>query len=186
MSLARPDAPADIRELTFGAHFVVWAFRALALGRNDNPVVARTFEDACSPVAEESRNAFIVFVRELQRLGRRRVRLAPPGCLTLTRDEQLILAVFSAAAAGSPTTIRAANCRRAHDRLEAHLTWLMGGAPRPPLAAAAAVVAQALEFNGHVIPAPLVEPPRRQDESNEKTAPGWARSSAGEAAGGVG
>ncbi|MBQ1542402.1 MAG: hypothetical protein IIZ63_10400 [Caulobacteraceae bacterium] len=174
MSLARPDAPADIRELTFGAHFVVWAFRALALGRNDNPVVARTFEDACSPVAEESRNAFIVFVRELQRLGRRRVRLAPPGCLTLTRDEQLILAVFSAAQEG------------AHDRLEAHLTWLMGGAPRPPLAAAAAVVAQALEFNGHVIPAPLVEPPRRQDESNEKTAPGWARSSAGEAAGGVG
>ena len=174
MSLARPDAPADIRELTFGAHFVVWAFRALALGRNDNPVVARTFEDACSPVAEESRNAFIVFVRELQRLGRRRVRLAPPGCLTLTRDEHLILAVFSAAQEG------------AHDRLEAHLTWLMGGAPRPPLAAAAAVVAQALEFNGHVIPAPLVEPPRRQDESNEKTAPGWARSSAGEAAGGVG
>ena len=174
MSLARPDAPADIRELTFGAHFVVWAFRALALGRNDNPVVARTFEDACSPVAEESRNAFIVFVRELQRLGRRRVRLAPPGCLTLTRDEQLILAVFSAAQEGG------------HDRLEAHLTWLMGGAPRPPLAAAAAVVAQALEFNGHVIPAPLVEPPRRQDESNEKTAPGWARSSAGEAAGGVG
>ena len=102
------------------------------------------------------------------------MRLAPPGCLTLTRDEQLILAVFSAAQEG------------AHDRLEAHLTWLMGGAPRPPLAAAAAVVAQALEFNGHVIPAPLVEPPRRQDESNEKTAPGWARSSAGEAAGGVG
>lgn len=172
MTLARPDAPADIRELTWGAHFMIWAFRTVALGRGDSVVLQKAFEDACSPVGQESLNAFVVFVRELSRQGRRRIKLAPPGCTSLTRDEQSILALFAAAQEG------------AHDRLRAHLAWLAAGVPAAPLPAAAAMVAQALEFNGHIIPAPQMIVPAGEGGYDEaaplRTRPETALSAVGQ------
>ncbi|MDR3507161.1 MAG: hypothetical protein P4L64_04605, partial [Caulobacteraceae bacterium] len=85
-------------------------------------------------------------------------RLAAPGCFCVTHDELALVALFAAAQEG------------AHERLDAHLTWLLGARPERPLAAAASLVAQALDFNGHLIrpPGQTGERPALQgDLSNE-------------------
>jgi hypothetical protein len=140
--------PADIRALTFGEHLVVWGFRAFVIGRGECPVVQRAFEEACAPMGREALNAYAVFVQQLAYRGRRKIIVARPGCFGLTTDEQLVLALFAAAQAG------------AHDRLEAHLTWLLARLPVPPLAAAVGLIAQALAFNGHGLREIAVEPAR--------------------------
>lgn len=151
----RPDPalPADLRDLGYGEHLVVWGFRALASGRGDCPVVTREFRQACAHLAAGTRAALAVFVRQLALQGRRPVALAPPGCLTLTRDEQVVVAVFAAAQAQD------------QPRLDAHLTWLLARPPGPPFAAAASAVAQALALNGHSLRLAPVAAPRAQDVS---------------------
>jgi hypothetical protein len=151
-----PALPCDLRDLTRGEHLLVWSLRAFAAGRIDCSIVARAYRDACGPLADPARNAFTVFGQQLAAQGRRPVILAPPGRLTLTRDEQLLLAVFAAAQAGD------------EPRCIAHLSWLLGRCPGPPFVAAATVVAKALACNGHgldrlepVVPArPHPAPPR--------------------------
>ncbi len=138
---------ADLRDLTFAEHLVVWAVRVTASGRRDCPIVKAAFADACQPVGAEALNAFVVFVCELARQGRRRILLAPAGCFSVTPDEMSIIAVFAAAQ------------ERAHDRLDAHMTWLVGASPQPPLAAAAGLVAEALGYNDHVLRPPFAAAP---------------------------
>lgn len=147
----RPDPalPTDLRDLGYGEHLLVWGFRAVVSGRGECPIVAREFKQACGDLAGETRAALTVFVQQLAVQGRRTVSLAPPGCLTLTRDEQLVVAVFAAAQAGD------------QDRLDAHLAWLLAGPPAPPFAACARAVAQALAISGHRLRlAPPVLAPR--------------------------
>jgi hypothetical protein len=150
----RPDPalPTDLRDLGYGEHLIVWGFRALVSGRGDCPVVAREFRQACGDLAGETRAALTVFVQQLAVQGRRPVTLAPPGCLTLTRDEQLVAAVFAAAQAQDQA------------RLDAHLTWLLAGPPGQPFAAAARAVAQALALNGHALRlCPIAAPPAPEE-----------------------
>lgn len=151
----RPDPalPADLRELGYGEHLVVWGFRAVVSGRGECPVVAREFKAACGELAGEARGALTVFVQQLAAQGRRAVCLAPPGCLTLTRDEQLLTAVFAAAQADDEA------------RLSAHLSWLLAGPASPPFAAAARVVAQALALSGHRLRLAAAPPPPAPDEA---------------------
>jgi hypothetical protein len=132
-----PALPCDLRDLAHGEHLVVWSFRAFASGRIDCPIVARAYRDACGPLADPARNAFTVFAQQLALQGRRPVVLAPPGRLTLTRDEQLLLAIFAAAQ------------RNDEPRCEAHLAWLLGRTPGAAFVAAARVVAHALACHGH-------------------------------------
>lgn len=132
-----PALPSDLRELAHGEHLIVWSFRAFAAGRIDCPIVARAYRDACGPMADAARAAFTVFGQQLAVQGRRPVVLAPAGRLTLTRDEQLLLAVFAAAQDDD------------EPRCTAHLTWLLGRRPGPPFVACARVVAHALACHDH-------------------------------------
>ena len=136
-----PLGPSDLRELSYGEHLVVWAMRAFAAGRIQCPTLVREFRSACGDLASEARNAFIVFAQQLSARGRRPIVLAAPGCLTLTRDEQIVCALFADAQAGE------------EGRFAARLTYLLGRAAEPPFFAAAGVTAKALSLNGHRIAA---------------------------------
>jgi hypothetical protein len=136
------DAPALLGDLTRGEHMLLWAFRAEVCSAGDGGIVRRQFEQACGVVGGEALNALIVFVRELARRGRRRIGLRPPGAYRLSRDEQLVLAVFAAAQAQD------------YARMEAHLTWLVGADPAPPFAAIACLVGDAFALNGLVLRVP--------------------------------
>ncbi|MDP3748984.1 MAG: hypothetical protein Q8Q88_18245 [Phenylobacterium sp.] len=140
-------APARLDELSQGEHMLLWAFRALAIGARDCRLIHRQFDEACGPAGVEALAALGVFVRELALNGRRKITLAAPGSMRITRDEQLILALFAAAQAED------------YARLEAHLAWLLAGEPRPPFAAAACLTAQALGMSGYVLRLPEVEAP---------------------------
>ncbi|WP_332765404.1 hypothetical protein [Phenylobacterium sp.] len=142
-------AAARLDELCQGEHMLLWAFRALAIGAGDCRLVRQQFDDACGPVGVEALAALTVFVRELARGGRRKITLAAPGSMRITRDEQLILALFAAAQAED------------YARLEAHLAWLLAGEPRPPFPAAACLTAQALGMNGYLLRLPEMEAPAK-------------------------
>lgn len=141
-----PAAPDRLDDLLQGEHMMLWAFRAIAMGAADCRLVRRQFDMACGPAGSEALAALNVFVRELGINGRRKVTLAAPGSARVTRDEQLILAVFAAAQAED------------YLRLEAHLAWLLADTPRRPFAAAACLTAQALAMNGYILRLPAMEP----------------------------
>ena len=145
MPLADPAAPTRLDDLSQGEHMLLWAFRALAVGVRDCRLITRQFDDACGPTGPEALAALSVFVRELGLDGRRKVTLAAPGSLCITRDEQLVLAIFAAAQAED------------YIRLEAHLAWLLADQTRPPFAAAACLTAQALGMNGYVLRLPTID-----------------------------
>lgn len=146
MAHPAPDAPASLCELSQGEHMLLWAFRAHAFGAGGCNVVRRQFEQACGLAGGEALNGLAVFVRELALHGRRRVSLSVPGSHRLSRDEQLIVALFAAAQA------------RDYPRMEAHLAWLVGGIPDPIFGAAAALVAEAFEMSGLVLRIPDLGP----------------------------
>lgn len=142
------DAPHRLCELTQGEHMLLWTFRAAAAGAGRCLMVRRIFEDACGPVGAETHNALLVFVRELALKGRRQISLCLPGIHQLSRDEQLILAVFAAAQAED------------YQRMEAHLAFLTASEPAPAFAAVACLVADAFSMNGLVLrTATLAAPP---------------------------
>ena len=109
---------AQDTDLTHGERLLLFGFRALAFELGACPLVRRAFRQACG--GGEALGALEVFVRELARHGRRKVTLGGPGSLPLSRDEQLILALFAAAQAED------------YARLEAHLAWLLADSPRAP------------------------------------------------------
>ncbi len=141
-----PDTPHRLGDLTRGEHMLLWAFRAEAFGAGQCHLVRRQFEQACGPVGAEALNALVVFVRELARRGKRRIGICAPGSYRLSRDEQLILAVFAAAQAEQ------------YDRMAAHLAWLVGAEPAPAFPAAACLVADALALNGLILRLPDADP----------------------------
>lgn len=145
MAHPTPDAPANLCELSQGEHMLLWAFRAHAFGVGGCGLVRRQFDQACGLAGAEALNGLAVFVRELALHGRRRVSLGVPGSYRLSRDEQLILALFAAAQG------------RDYPRLEAHLVWLVGGEPHALFGAAAALVAEAFEMNGLLLRMPELE-----------------------------
>lgn len=147
MSQAAPDAPDRLCALTRGEHMLLWAFRASAFGAGRCGLVRRQFEDTCGPNGPEAINALLVFVRELALQGRRTVSVCAPGSLRLSRDEQLVLAVFAAAQAED------------YPRMEAHLAWLVGAEPAHVFGAVACLIADAFALNGLILRVPDIAPP---------------------------
>jgi len=127
----------EVLGLTYAEHLIVWSMRRIALGRLGCPLVAREFQEACGGESGEALAAFQVLLWMLGRSGRRRLAVGAPGMLALSRDEELLLAVFAAAQAG------------AEDRLRAHLVWLYGKSDTCRLEAAVKVVAGTLAAKGH-------------------------------------
>jgi hypothetical protein len=134
----RPDTshPVDLRDLTYGEHLIVWAFRAFAKGR-ECVIVRKEFEHGCGEHATQAFNAMRVFVQQLAIQGRRPIVLAPPGCLTVVPDEQLVLCLFAAAQAGDS------------DRFAAHFRWLAAGPHDPVLERVVRLIVTALALRGH-------------------------------------
>jgi hypothetical protein len=132
-----PDAASDLRALAYADHLLIWTFRAYAVGRWRCAMIEREYRDACGAAAAEARDAVRVFAQASSAQTRRTIVLSRPGVITLTRDEQLLLAVYAAAQNDD-----APKC-------EAHLAWLLARSPGPPLFAAARVTASALLREGH-------------------------------------
>lgn len=83
-------------DLSQGEHMLIWEFRAMAFGVGACPLVRKLYERTCAVIGSEALNALQVFVRELSRRGRRKVTLCVSGSYRLSRDEQLIVAIFDA------------------------------------------------------------------------------------------
>jgi hypothetical protein len=143
MSQAAPDR---LCALTRGEHMLLWAFRASACGAGRCGLVRRQFEDSCGPNGPEAINALLVFVRELALQGRRTVSVCVPGSHRLSRDEQLVLAIFAAAQAED------------YPRMEAHLAWLVGAEPPHVFGAIACLIADTFALNGLVLRVPDIAP----------------------------
>lgn len=134
---ADPNAAGALWELAYADHLIVWSFRAFAVGKWRCAVIEREYRDACGAAAPQAMNSLTVFGLELAVQGRRTIAFARPGLLSLTRDEQLLLALYAAAQAGDRA------------RFDAHLSWLLGRPAVPPFYHAAQVTARALAARGY-------------------------------------
>lgn len=101
-------------DLGRGSATAMWGFRACALGHARCCCLIRGFEeifgkDAAGPVLSE----LLELARILGNEGRRKVKLAMPGCARITYDEASFLSAISAAQS-SDLALR-----------DAHLSWLL-------------------------------------------------------------
>jgi hypothetical protein len=139
---ARIDRDGVDPRLDRAERMLLYAVRRIAAGGDRCPATRREFAGILGPLAEETLAAFRCFFWTLAAFGRRRLAVGFPGAGTISCDERLLLVVFAAAQAA------------ADDRLDAHLSFLAGGADHRFLAATATVVAKALAAAGHRLPLP--------------------------------
>jgi hypothetical protein len=60
-----PDNLATVEQLTRPEHLLVWAMRAIALGREDCPIVVRTFRSACGARGDQMLQTYTIFIKYL-------------------------------------------------------------------------------------------------------------------------
>ncbi len=137
LSVAMADT---IQGLSRPEHLLVWALRAIAIGHDDCPILGQTFERACGPMGMQALGAYLVVVKTIGMIGRRRLRVHVPGCPCVSQDEKAIVGVISAAQAsladGDETLLRM------------RLQFLVESAPAESLIFAAQAVARILEMRG--------------------------------------
>lgn len=104
-----------LQQLGRGAGMTMWGFRACAQGKGSCACVQKGFDDTFGPNGPNVLECMRFFVHCIARFGRRKVNLACPGHIHITRDEASILAAISASQVGD---------RSARD---AHLSWLLAG-----------------------------------------------------------
>lgn len=131
-----PSFPVDLSDLAYGEHLLLWAFRTFARGR-ECVIVRREFDHGCGEHAVEAYNAMRLFVQQLAIRGRRSIVLAPPGCLTVVRDEHLMLCLFASAQVGDS------------ERFAAYFRSLAAAPYDPVLERVARIVVSALGLLGH-------------------------------------
>lgn len=129
-------------------HLLIWAWRRIAGGRVDCPVMAREFTDACAEDGRELLITYCTFLRALAFARRRPVAVGLPGRVALTIDERRVLSLLAALQADEPA------------RLEAHLRWMSTPARRLDLRIAAAALARALAVNGLLLAPPPAQAAR--------------------------
>lgn len=103
-----------VHQLGEGAALALDAFRIMAAGSDPGAVVA-AFDARFGFAGRAALGALQLLVREIGTAGGRRVTIACPGCCRMTGDELSVLALLAAAQ------------RRDHQRLGAHLYWLLAG-----------------------------------------------------------
>lgn len=84
-------------ELDQAEHILLWAIRAIAIGRSDCAGLRHAFRDLCGPVGDEALTTLFVLVKQLAFRSRRRLRLHAPGCSGISGDELMLLAAVAAA-----------------------------------------------------------------------------------------
>lgn len=130
-------------DLGAGSGVAIWGFRACALGHARCCTLVRGFEHffgACEGGPMLSH--MLGLARIIGNEGRRKVRLAMPGCVHLTHDEASLLSALSAA--------------QVYDLAlrDAHLSWLLGSAPGDRIHAHMQALADAFDRRAIVITAP--------------------------------
>jgi hypothetical protein len=143
--LIDPAPSHDLRCLGYADHLLIWSLRACAVGRWPCAMLEREYRDACGAAADDARSALRTFARALETQTRRAIVLSPPASITVTDDEQRLVAVFAAAQDGDRA------------RCEAHLRRLLAGPANRFLHDFARVVGEALLARGHRICAPPIE-----------------------------
>lgn len=142
------DPTNDLASLGYAEHLLIWSFRACAMGRWPCAMLEREYRDACGPAAAaEARGAVRAFARALETQTRRPIVLSPPGRLTVTGDEQRLIAIYAAA----QDEDRA--------RCETHLRRLLARPPNPHLFPLVQATAQALRVRGHRFTATPIDLP---------------------------
>lgn len=112
-------ADMTTEDLGAPAAFLLFGFRACASGHDQCCMMVRGFQAAFDRDARAALDDLMCFTRILGRDGRRKIRLAHPGCMRVTADELCLAAALASAQSGDMVG-RAA-------RLE----WLFAGlAPR--------------------------------------------------------
>lgn len=134
----------QLPQLGTGAGFALWAFRACAQGHVRCCAVTRGFDAAFGTDGPETLAGMMRFVATVGHEGRRKVRLAMPGCLHVTTDEVSLTKLFAAAQDGN---------RLARD---AHLSWVLGATPSEEVSALVTGIAESFASYGlYIMPPPL-------------------------------
>ncbi len=128
-------------ELGHVEHLLLQAVRATAIGRGDCPMIRRSFEDVCGPLASQAMTALFVLVKQLAWKSGRPLALHVPGCRGISRDELMLLRAFADAQAAART--------QTDVRLDEQLSRLLGRPPDPSIRASIRMVAYLLSLNGH-------------------------------------
>jgi hypothetical protein len=123
---------------------LVWALRAMAVGRCDCPGLLRAFGDACGRMGAPALHAYFVLVRSIGMTSRRRLRVLCPSCPNFTFDERAIVGVVAAALESLHHTDETV--------LRTRLRFLVDGEPDPSTLFAARAVAQIFAASGHPLP----------------------------------
>jgi len=143
------DEIETLLDLAKPEHLLVWAFRAMAVGQADCPLVARTFQAACGSRGGDALAAYFTLVRYIGTLGRRRLQVHVPGCLCVSRDELAVVGVIAAAQSsivdGDETL------------LKMRLQFLIESTASENIVFYAQLVARALNAQGHRLPLRLDE-----------------------------
>jgi len=134
-----PLAPSGLSELSAAEHGLLIVFRSIVAGHDQKSALRWALKVHCGPQSGEVIEILRVFIHRVAVQGRREVVISPPGAAGLTRDEQLILAVFASAQSSDFT------------RLNAHLSYLLGRTPDAGFIAGACVVADIVHRNGGIL-----------------------------------
>lgn len=151
MSLIGPQTLGidEVLGFGYGEHLLVWAWRRLAIGRGDCPLLVREFDAACGEDGPEVLATLAFFLQVLARASRRRLAIGPPCCLALTADERQVLTLLAAAQTDHSAVF------------EAHLRWLATRDARPALAIGARALATAFGVHELQLPLPPLPAPER-------------------------
>jgi hypothetical protein len=122
---------------------LVWALRAMAVGRGDCPCLLRAFGDACGRMGAPALHAYFVLVKSIGMTSRRRLRVLYPNCAHVTFDERAIVGVVAAALESLHHTDETV--------LRTRLRFLVDGEPDPNTLFAARAVAQIFAASGHTL-----------------------------------
>lgn len=112
-SILLPDT--YLPELGEGSGYFLLAFRGLAFNRTECRCLDRFYANVFGPHGDAVLSDIRKLVRTLGWAGRRKVRLAQPGCVRITHDEVSLLSALNAAQTEQ------------YDLQVAHMRWLMGG-----------------------------------------------------------
>ncbi|WP_084395580.1 hypothetical protein [Henriciella aquimarina] len=130
-------------ELGRGAGLAIWGFRACAIGGAGCCTIVRGFERAFGDeTGPPLLGNLLALARFIGHDGRRKVSLAVPGCVRITRDELSLLTVF-AASQMQDEALR-----------DAHLTWLTACSPDETLTGLADQIAMSFAHHGYDIHLP--------------------------------
>ncbi len=131
-----PNALPPLDEGGDAEDFLVRAWRKMAAGRADCPVLAQDFAGVCGNRAPDLRTAMTGFLGALASTARRKLLIGYPGCLVRTQGERQLLALLAAAQADNDEAV------------EAHLRWLVKPERRAAVTLALMVFARMLLING--------------------------------------